>query len=437
MPALTAPESLHPSPELRAAWCQIRRSSSELIHRIAVVTVAITVAVALSPWLIFRACWGRFKSGSWLTSEVVLGRHGRALRRLRFSGPMPGAGLASLWHVATGDYEWIGPRAVRHRDLTELSTSELVRLEVAPGLVSLGAIRQKMGLAHDGVAALEHSMAYKVQSLDLGMMARAVLATCLGSRTSGDDTVCLFGVDIDDRTMASAVDELVDAALHGRPQRVAFVNPDCLNKAYVDDAYRSALCGADRVYADGIGIRLAAGWRGQGLRDNVNGTDLFPRLCERAAQEGLSMYLLGARPGVAERAATTMVERYPGLQIVGTRDGYFGDDEEADVRQTIRTSGADIVLVAFGAPRQELWIEEHHAELGASVALGVGGLFDFYSGRIERAPQAWRDLGLEWLFRLTREPGRLWRRYVIGNPLFVVRTVLRADRRLNTPRGER
>ncbi|MCG8461845.1 MAG: WecB/TagA/CpsF family glycosyltransferase, partial [Holophagales bacterium] len=230
-------------------------------------------------------------------------------------------------------------------------------------------------------------------------------------------------VRIDDCSMEEAIREIAVAAEEKRSLRIAFANPDCLNIAWSDRDYTRALETADRVYADGIGLRIAARWTNRPLRDNVNGTDMFPRLCRQARRRGLSLFLLGARPGVAERAARLMCERFPGLKIAGTRDGYFSSREEAEVCAEIRRSGADLVLVGLGAPRQDLWLQRHRAELGDAVLMGVGGLFDFYSGRISRAPAAWRELGLEWLWRLKQEPKRLWRRYLVGNPLFLWRVL--------------
>ncbi|MDH5536877.1 MAG: WecB/TagA/CpsF family glycosyltransferase, partial [Betaproteobacteria bacterium] len=148
---------------------------------------------------------------------------------------------------------------------------------------------------------------------------------------------------------------------------------------------------------------------------------LFPRLCRMAADEGLSLYLLGARPGVAAAVAENARKRVPQLAIAGHRDGYWAEQDEQSVVSAIRASGADILLVAMGAPRQELWIAKNAPRLGVKVALGVGGLFDFYAGRVARAPLWLRELGLEWTYRLLQEPRRMWRRYVIGNPLFLWR----------------
>ena len=157
---------------------------------------------------------------------------------------------------------------------------------------------------------------------------------------------------------------------------------------------------------------------------------MFPRLCREAARRGLRVFLLGARPGVAAEAARRMEESFPGLQVVGTRHGYFTPEQNPEVCAEIARSGADLVLVGLGAPRQDLWLERYHRALGFSVVVGVGGLFDFYSGRIRRAPAAWRELGLEWLWRLRCEPGRLWSRYVLGNPLFLWRVLRHRDRPL-------
>ena len=160
---------------------------------------------------------------------------------------------------------------------------------------------------------------------------------------------------------------------------------------------------------------------GRPVRDNVNGTDLFPRLAAALQGRGKRIYLLGGRPGVAEGVARWLAKNYPGVELAGWRHGYFSAEEEAKVLEDVRRSGADLVLVALGAPRQELWIRRHLPKLGAKVAMGVGGLLDFLSGRIPRAPRWIRKLGLEWCYRLYREPGRLWRRYLVGNVVFLVR----------------
>src|SRR5581483_2598296 len=139
--------------------------------------------------------------------------------------------------------------------------------------------------------------------------------------------------------------------------------------------------------------------------------DMFPRLCETLSGTGLGIYLLGARPGVAAAVADWVKAHHPQTEVKGFRDGYFKPEEEPEVIRQIAASGASVLLVAFGAPRQDLWIRRHLRQTGVKVAMGVGGLFDFYSGRIPRAPVWMREIGAEWLYRFIQEPRRMWRRY--------------------------
>lgn len=239
----------------------------------------------------------------------------------------------------------------------------------------------------------------------------------------------LFGVGIADTKLEDAAAWIVRRAQHRLQSSVAFLNAHCVNTLYRDEIYKRALAGMDRVFADGSGMRLAARASGIALQDNVNGTDLFPVLCRKAAAAGTGLYLLGARPGIAAAAGQQMQAVNPGLRIAGTRDGYFqGEAGEARVIDDINASGADIVLVAMGVPTQEVWIARNRHLLAAPVVIGVGGLFDYYSGRIPRAPMALRRMGLEWAWRLAQEPRRLARRYLLGNIEFMARV---AWQRLN------
>ncbi len=168
-------------------------------------------------------------------------------------------------------------------------------------------------------------------------------------------------------------------------------------------------------------MKLAARWAGTPLMDNVNGTDLFPHLCDRLQQTDHALFLLGGEPGVAEELRRKLETQYPKLTLSGTRHGHFSDDDNQKVINQINQSNTDILLVAMGVPKQEKWITEFAPKTGARVAVGVGGLFNFYSGRIPRAPKWMRASGLEWLHRFIQEPGRLWRRYFIGNLVFILR----------------
>ncbi len=238
------------------------------------------------------------------------------------------------------------------------------------------------------------------------------------------DHVNIFGLTVCNESMDDAIQRAVHAARSKLRQIVFFINAHCINIAVSDPAYLQTLLVADQIYADGVGMRFAIALCGERLADNVNGTDLFPRLCETAAREGVGMAMLGAKPGVAGQCARNMQNRLPGLQFPFVHDGYFKPEDEASLINHINESGAGILLVALGVPSQELWIARNAHRIRTPVILAVGGLFDFYSGLRRRAPWLLRQCGLEWSFRLAQEPRRLFRRYILGNPLFLMRTFL-------------
>jgi|GEM_PF-379584 len=241
-------------------------------------------------------------------------------------------------------------------------------------------------------------------------------------RFQTEDGLDIFGIKLANLSMAEAMNIVETAIITRKQKEVFFVNADCLNKVFVDKDYHAILRDSKELFADGIGIKLAGKILGKPVRDNVNGTDMLPLLCEMAESNGYSMYLLGAAEGVAETMKTKLVLKYPRLKICGFRSGYFDHDKDSDiVIREINDSRPDILLVAFGAPLQEKFIRKHAQKIEASVLMGVGGLFDFYSGRIARAPYWMRQLGMEWVFRLMKEPRRMWKRYIIGNPVFLYR----------------
>ncbi|MDR0933207.1 MAG: WecB/TagA/CpsF family glycosyltransferase [Victivallales bacterium] len=231
----------------------------------------------------------------------------------------------------------------------------------------------------------------------------------------------VFGVKFSTGSMPEALDYISEAIRQNdkKCRFCAFINADCLNLAYKNVTYRAVLAQADRVWADGIGAAIAARYLKTPVTDNVNGTDMLPLLC----RAGYKIYLLGGAPGVAERAAERLTATYPEVRIVGAEHGFFAG-RDTEVIDRINRANPEILLVGLGAPRQELWIAEHLSELKCRVVIGVGGLLDFASGRIPRAPKWMRKLKIEWTYRLYQEPRRLFRRYVIGNPLFLWRVLL-------------
>jgi N-acetylglucosaminyldiphosphoundecaprenol N-acetyl-beta-D-mannosaminyltransferase len=231
----------------------------------------------------------------------------------------------------------------------------------------------------------------------------------------------LFSVNIRNCKMQEAIDSILRHAQQRKVANFAFVNADCLNKVWNQAWYQTVLARMQEVYADGIGVKLAAKMLGVQIADNVNGTDLFPLLCQQAADQDLKLFLLGAQSDVVEACAENMKNRFQNLQITGVQHGYFKEEDSLKVINQINSSDADIVIIALGAPLQEYWMNHYRQHIQPSVCIGVGGCFDFYSGRISRAPAWLRKLSLEWVWRLMQEPQRMWQRYIIGNPLFLYR----------------
>lgn len=402
------------------------RFLADAVPRLLDVAVAAILLLVLSPLLLVRGAASVAQAGRLFTAEELIGRFRSRIQRLSFAGTGPLRGLAVWFSVLKGDLAIVGPRPLTAAEASAVAVADAVRFMARPGLVSPFGVKSQVGIAHVGEGRLDREFVYgqSVQG-DIGLAARSLVTGVLGGGGGERETPALlnfFGIPILNISMAEAVDWLIAAsAPGGPPQQLAFVNPDCLNIAWRDTEYRGALIEADRVLPDGIGIHIGCRMQGVALRENVNGTDLFPLLCAAAAEQGRSLFLLGARPGVADAVAENMQKRYPQLRIAGTRDGYFDTADEPAVIAAVNASGADILLVAFGAPRQDLWLLQYRDALAPPVRIGVGGLFDFYSGRIPRAPMWMREIGLEWAFRLLQEPGRMWRRYVIGNPLFLYR----------------
>jgi len=339
--------------------------------------------------------------------------------------------LPALLNVLKGEMSFVGPRAAAPGEFNVRRRSERRRYEVRPGLISLWWLRERTNIGFDGEALTdaEYIASSSIRS-DLGIAARAAVAALYGK--SGEDTslaqVRVFDLPVDNLTMDEAMAWIITRLFDPEPGTVqlSFLNADCCNIAYKHVPYQKFLrYRSDLTLADGIGLKLAGKLLGTPIRQNVNGTDLFPRLCGLLEENEMSLYLLGAGTGVAEAVKKWAIDHYPNLTVVGARDGFFTPEEEPGVVAEIAQSGASILMVAMGAPKQDLWIDQYRDQLGSiKVAMGVGGLFDFYSGMKPRAPQWVRELGLEWLFRLTREPKRLWKRYVVGNAVFLFRVVL-------------
>ena len=220
-----------------------------------------------------------------------------------------------------------------------------------------------------------------------------------------------------------------DSASHPSPfpRQVCTVNPEFIMAARRHPAFAQVLVAADLCTPDGIGVLWAARLAGVRLDERVTGSDAIYRLCERAALQGWRIFFLGAAAGVAERAAAELARLYPGLRVAGTYGGSPADADWPQIRQRLAAEQADLLFVAYGHPRQDTWIQQHREELPVAVALGVGGAFDFVAGVTRRAPLWLRRLGLEWLYRLVRQPWR-WRR-MATLPLFALLVLVEWARR--------
>ena len=212
--------------------------------------------------------------------------------------------------------------------------------------------------------------------------------------------------------------EKIDTFVQSRSaHHIAFINAHCLNIAYKNKEYRQILKECSVVFADGIGAKIGAKMLGYKVEENVNGTDMFPFLAEKPYR----IYLFGGTPGVAEKALERAEKLNGRAEFVGCADGFFQSKNEEEILAELAGLKVDILLVALGVPKQEEWIRRNLARLPGCVAIGVGGLLDFVSGRIPRAPEWMRKGNIEWCFRLYCEPLRLFKRYILGNPLFIIR----------------
>ena len=226
----------------------------------------------------------------------------------------------------------------------------------------------------------------------------------------------VLGVGFDNLTMAEAVEKAW--TLLGQPgaHYVVTPNPEIVEVCREDAEARAAVNGADLVLPDGVGVIKGAAMLGTPLKEKTPGVEFAGHLMAKMAEGGKSLYLLGAKPGVAELAAKRLQAQYPGLRIAGTHDGYF--QEDGPVVEEIRRSGADCVFVCLGAPKQEKWMAANGAATGASLLCGLGGSLDVFAGVVARAPKFWSDHGLEWFYRLCKEPRRIGR--MMKLPLFLV-----------------
>jgi N-acetylglucosaminyldiphosphoundecaprenol N-acetyl-beta-D-mannosaminyltransferase len=237
----------------------------------------------------------------------------------------------------------------------------------------------------------------------------------------------LGGILLDQVDLAGAVERIGGFVRSGQPHQVVTVNLDFLSIADRDAEFEATLNEADLAVADGMPLVWLSRLKGEPLDERVAGVELVMESCRIGAELRGKVYLLGAAPGVAEAAGQRIEETFPGIRIVGTYSPPMGQptlQENQRIIDLIRLAAPDFLFVALGAPRQDLWIHEHLAELNVPVAMGVGCVLDLLAGNVKRAPMWMQRTGLEWAFRLVQEPGRLWRRYLLNDLPLLARLTL-------------
>ncbi|PGY49383.1 WecB/TagA/CpsF family glycosyltransferase [Priestia megaterium] len=229
----------------------------------------------------------------------------------------------------------------------------------------------------------------------------------------------ILGIDVCSDTYDELAVKLLQDIDKGRKSFIVAINPEKIMKAQEDRELKSLLNQATYQIPDGIGVILASKLKKGRIRERVTGIDMMLKLCKEATNNGKRIFLYGAKPGIADEAKAKLEEMFPGILIVGTLNGYEKNEEV--IERTINDSGAEIVFVALGSPAQENWIIAHKEKLNPSVYQGVGGSFDVISGRLNRAPAFFQKFGLEWLYRLLKEPWR-WKRQ-LELPRFLLRVL--------------
>ena len=217
----------------------------------------------------------------------------------------------------------------------------------------------------------------------------------------------VLGVAFDDVTLEQAAELGGKMLQEDRFHYVVTPNPEFILAAEKDESFRAVLNAADLVIPDGIGVIYSAKILGTPLSERVPGIEFSARMLEKLNEMGGRLFLLGAKPGVAEKAGENICAQYPNIVLCGTQDGYFKDEE--DVILKVAAARPDLMFVCLGAPKQEKWMARWGQHTGAKLAIGLGGVLDVYAGNVERAPEAWQKAGMEWAYRLKKEPKRIGR----------------------------
>ena len=224
-------------------------------------------------------------------------------------------------------------------------------------------------------------------------------------------------------TLDETIKEVEKIIGRGVPTQHVVVNASKVNLMEADNELAKIVNDCPLINADGASIVWAAKKLGVPLTERVTGIDLFQELVKLSAEKGYKIYLFGAKEEVVAKVKAIFEERYSGIRIVGYRNGYFTEADEPQIVADMAASGADMMFVAFSSPKKEYWVHKYLDQVGIPFVMGVGGSFDVVAGVTDRAPKWMQDHGLEWFYRFVQEPGRLWKRYIVGNAKFVLLTL--------------
>ena len=237
------------------------------------------------------------------------------------------------------------------------------------------------------------------------------------------EKVNILGVNVDKPTIPEVADKIFNMLGEDRQHWIFTPNSEIIMLAYKDKDFCDILNKADLLTADGIGVVYASRILGQPIKERAAGYDIACSFIEKIAKSGHRLFLFGGKPGVAETAKENLIKKYPSLNIVGTRNGYFKPEEEAEIVREINDAKPDVVFVCLGAPMQEKWIARNSDKTNVKVFMGIGGSLDVFAGTAERAPDIWCKMGLEWFYRLMKQPSRIGRMTAL--PKFALTVILK------------
>ncbi len=400
--------------------------------------IALFLVLVLSPILIINMLCAGIIRQAVFTQHLKTDALGRTVI-LQYFNCGVAQKSALLFSIILGKLRFIGV-PLTHSLMPQRQRTLLSQTRCQAGLFSLYDLHQATGLV---TAEPEYLLQKQFKLSILGyvlLLIKSVICCCIyvnaKNKLASSKLITIFGLTINNISMANAVkwttsnpvwsantnaQNIASGKKHTGTKLGFFINAHSINVSLSEPKFHHTLQQADMLLADGSGMRLAAKSAGYFLKENTNGTDMLPHLCKHCVEQNKSLYFFGSKPGVARQAAANLKQQFPHLKIVGCQHGYVQAKQYNELIADINTSGCDVLLVALGSPIQEQWLLEHRAQLTCHSALAVGGLFDFYSGQIARAPLWIRELGMEWIWRLIKEPTAKFKRYIVGNPLFLFR----------------